>query len=164
MANKVLLKAEKEEQIIVKTQIKKKIEGFQNELNKQKENKDVIYQMRFKPKSDTTIKVTRGSNMNEYLKVKDGDEGPHVENIRLTKLFEGDTIEDDFVKNFNLPINKKQLKNLDYLKFDKDSKEYKYLISHRKELGGFLPKRSPSLEKLELDNFNHFDEYWTYVC
>ena len=65
----------------------------------------------------------------------------------------------DFVKNFNLPINKKQLEDLEYLSFDKDSEEYKYLISHRKELGGFLPKRSPSIQKLEFDNFDHFNEY-----
>ena len=65
----------------------------------------------------------------------------------------------DFVKNFNLPISEKQLKDLDYLTFDKKSEEYKYLISQRKNLGGFLPKRKPSFEKLEFNNLNHFSEY-----
>ena len=47
----------------------------------------------------------------------------------------------DFIKNFNLPIDAKKLKKLDYLKFEKGSNEYKYLLKQRKKLGGFLPKR-----------------------
>ena len=47
----------------------------------------------------------------------------------------------DFIKNFNLPIDEKKFLDLEYLKFSKDSKEYKYLVNQRKKLGGFLPKR-----------------------
>ena len=49
----------------------------------------------------------------------------------------------DFIQNFNLPIDTKNLNNLNYLKLGKNTKEYKYLISQRKKLGGFLPKGSP---------------------
>ena len=65
----------------------------------------------------------------------------------------------DFVKNFNLPLSEKQLKDLDYLTFNKKSEEYKYLTSQRKDLGGFLPRRNPSIEKLIFDSLNHFHEY-----
>ena len=47
----------------------------------------------------------------------------------------------DFIKKFNLPIDNKKLNNLEYLKFSKNSREYKYLINQRKKLGGFLPRR-----------------------
>ncbi len=65
----------------------------------------------------------------------------------------------DFVKNFNLPVSEKQLKELDFLSFNRNSEEYKYLTSHRKNLGGFLPKRKPSTQKLKLNNIEHFTEY-----
>ena len=65
----------------------------------------------------------------------------------------------DFVKNFNLPIDEKMLDDLDYLTFNKNSDEYKYLISKREDLGGFLPTRKPSVQKLKLNNLDHFNEY-----
>ena len=65
----------------------------------------------------------------------------------------------DFIKKFNLPINEEKLRNLDYLKFDKKSKEYKYLISQRNNLGGFLPSRKPFVSNLLFSKSDHFNEF-----
>ncbi len=65
----------------------------------------------------------------------------------------------DFINKFDLPINKKQLQKLDYLKFSKQSKEYKYLISQRKKLEGFLPERNTTSSKLKAMNNSHFNSF-----
>ncbi len=65
----------------------------------------------------------------------------------------------DFIKKFNLPINEEKLRNLDYLKFDKKSKEYKYLISQRNNLGGFLPSRKVFVSNLLFSKSDHFNEF-----
>ncbi len=65
----------------------------------------------------------------------------------------------DFIKNFNLPIDSKKLKNLDYLKFSKNSSEYKYLVNQREKLGGFLPRRMTTKANLKVNNNSHFDEF-----
>ena len=65
----------------------------------------------------------------------------------------------DFIKNFNLPIDTKKLSELEYLKFNKNSKEYDYLINQRHKLGGYLPKREATKCNLKLDNNSHFDEF-----
>ncbi len=65
----------------------------------------------------------------------------------------------DFIKKFNLPISKEKLRNLSYLEFKKESKEYKYLISQRKKLGGSLPKREAKETNLKIADKNHFEEF-----
>ena len=65
----------------------------------------------------------------------------------------------DFIKNFNLPIDSKKLKNLDYLKFSKNSSEYKYLVNQRDKLGGFLPRREAIKANLKVNDNSHFDEF-----
>jgi len=65
----------------------------------------------------------------------------------------------DFIKNFNLPIDTKKLNKLNYLKFNKNSKEYKYLIDQRKKLGGFLPKREALKSNLKVGTKSHFEEF-----
>jgi pyruvate dehydrogenase E1 component len=67
----------------------------------------------------------------------------------------------DFIKNFNLPIDSKKLKNLDYLKFSKKSREYKYLLKQREKLGGFLPRREAKKANLRVGDNSHFDEFNT---
>ena len=67
----------------------------------------------------------------------------------------------DFIKKFNLPIDSKKLKNLEYLKFSKNSREYKYLVNQRKKLGGFLPRREAIKANLKVNNNSHFDEFNT---
>ena len=65
----------------------------------------------------------------------------------------------DFIANFNLPIDSKKLKNLEYLRLSKNSKEYKYLINQRKKLGGFLPKREVIKANLKVKSNSHYDEF-----
>ena len=65
----------------------------------------------------------------------------------------------DFIKKFNLPIDDKKLDKLHYLKFDKNSSEYKYLVNQRKKLGGFLPKREAAKTDLKVNDDSHFDEF-----
>ena len=65
----------------------------------------------------------------------------------------------DFIKKFNLPIDTKKLNKLDYLKFNKNSKEYKYLINQREKLGGFLPKRVALKSNLKVGTKSHFEEF-----
>ena len=66
---------------------------------------------------------------------------------------------EDFIKKFNLPIQKKQLENLEYLSFDKNSEEFKYLISQREKLGGFLPARNEMPCELKVEDDKHFDDF-----
>ncbi len=65
----------------------------------------------------------------------------------------------DFIKNFNLPIDSKKLKNLEHLRFSKNSREYQYLVNQRKKLGGFLPIREVIKANLKVNNNSHFDEF-----
>ena len=67
----------------------------------------------------------------------------------------------DFIEKFKLPLNKKQYESLEYLKFKKNSKEYKYLISQREKLGGFLPNRNAQKANLKVKNESHFDDFNT---
>jgi pyruvate dehydrogenase E1 component len=67
----------------------------------------------------------------------------------------------DFINNFNLPIDSKKLKNLDYLKFSKNSSEYKYLVNQRERLGGLLPRRQAIKANLKVSDNSHFDEFKT---
>ena len=49
----------------------------------------------------------------------------------------------DFIKNFNLPIDVNKLSSLEYLRFNKNSKEYDYLVNQRHKLEVFCPKEYP---------------------
>ncbi len=68
-----------------------------------------------------------------------------------------------FAKNFNLPVDNKALEDLSYLKFPKNSKEYKYLHERRNQLGGFLPNRQIFNTKLRFadDHFKDSDNETT---
>ena len=65
----------------------------------------------------------------------------------------------DFINKFNLPIDTKRLTDLNYLKFNKNSEEYNYLVSQRQKLGGFLPKREVTKCNLKVDSNSHFEEF-----
>jgi pyruvate dehydrogenase E1 component len=67
----------------------------------------------------------------------------------------------DFITNFSLPIDIKNLDRLDYLKLEKNSKEYKYLLDQREKMGGFLPKREAVKANLKVKNSSHFEEFST---
>ncbi|WP_374488090.1 pyruvate dehydrogenase (acetyl-transferring), homodimeric type [Zoogloea sp.] len=61
-----------------------------------------------------------------------------------------------FRDRFGLPVPDDQLAELPYLKFPKDSAEYKYLRDRRMELGGFLPSRRRSAEALPVPALDSF--------
>ena len=67
----------------------------------------------------------------------------------------------DFINNFKLPIDTDNTKDLSYLKFDKESKEYKYLLYQREKLGGYLPKRQTIKANLTVNDTSHYDEFST---
>ena len=53
-----------------------------------------------------------------------------------------------FVENFDLPKDKIDFDNPDFIQLDSKDDLFKYLIERRKSLGGFLPKRDVSKTKL----------------
>tara|TARA_B100000963_G_scaffold356678_1_gene377257 strand:- start:4587 stop:7187 length:2601 start_codon:yes stop_codon:yes gene_type:complete len=63
----------------------------------------------------------------------------------------------NFITKFKLPINS-NLKDLDFINIEKNKKLKNYLIEKRKLLGGFLPSRKISNQKLicAKDTFNSF--------
>ena len=65
----------------------------------------------------------------------------------------------DFVSKFNLPLTDEQIQKLEFLQFDEQSEEHKYLLEQRKQLGGFLPCRKASLLSLNFDNDSCFEEF-----
>ena len=64
-----------------------------------------------------------------------------------------------FRDRFDIPIDDHELETLPYIKFDKDSPEYKYLINTRKKLGGFLPIRKFDVQPLSEPASDIFKKY-----
>ena len=64
-----------------------------------------------------------------------------------------------FKDKFQLPIKDKNIETLPFLNFKRDSKEYKYLVKKRKNLGGFLPKRIANQTNLCIDTNQHFEDF-----
>ncbi|WP_343189220.1 pyruvate dehydrogenase (acetyl-transferring), homodimeric type [Buchnera aphidicola (Chaitoregma tattakana)] len=60
-------------------------------------------------------------------------------------------------ENLSLPIDKKKIKNLSYIKFQKNTEEYNYIHMHRKRLGGYVPFRLQKFTKhFTLPKFKEF--------
>ncbi|BFI91189.1 pyruvate dehydrogenase (acetyl-transferring), homodimeric type [Enterobacterales bacterium endosymbiont of Anomoneura mori] len=78
--------------------------------------------------------------------------GKNFESQNIAHQVKNMNIEDlhYFKNNLKLKISDKKIKNLEYIKFNKDSKEYKYIIKCRKLLNGFIPKRLNFIK----NNFN----------
>jgi len=53
-----------------------------------------------------------------------------------------------FVENFNLPKEQIDINDPDFIELDSKDELYEYLVERRNELGGFLPKRNISEQKL----------------
>jgi len=64
-----------------------------------------------------------------------------------------------FRDRFDIPIDDHELETLPYIKFDKDSPEYKYLINTRKKLDGFLPIRKFDDQPLSEPASDIFEKY-----
>ena len=66
-----------------------------------------------------------------------------------------------FRDRFDIPIDNSDLEELPYIKFEKESPEYKYLIETRQKLGGFLPVRKfdeQPLSKPAIEIFNKYQQ------
>lgn len=63
-----------------------------------------------------------------------------------------------FRARFKIPIDDKQLENVEYIKPDPESPEVKYLHARRKALGGYLPARPNTSEKLTIPPLETFSK------
>ncbi|MDX1455908.1 MAG: pyruvate dehydrogenase (acetyl-transferring), homodimeric type, partial [Gammaproteobacteria bacterium] len=61
---------------------------------------------------------------------------------------------------FNVPVSDEQIDSgeIPFLTFKKDSREYKYLMERRKQLGGHLPQRKPVDESLKIPDIDIFKQ------
>jgi len=64
-----------------------------------------------------------------------------------------------FRDRFDIPLDNDELEDLPYIKFEKDSPEYKYLIDTRQRLGGFLPVRKFDDQPLKEPTAEIFSKY-----
>ncbi|MEJ2055095.1 MAG: pyruvate dehydrogenase (acetyl-transferring), homodimeric type, partial [Calditrichaceae bacterium] len=65
-----------------------------------------------------------------------------------------------FRSRFGIPISDDNLADAPFYKPSEDSDEMKYLHEKRKELGGYLPARKESNEKLKLPDDSFYDEFY----
>lgn len=64
----------------------------------------------------------------------------------------------NFRNRFNIPVSDDKIHNFPFVKFKKNTDEYKYLHERRKMLGGYLPKRRSNFnEKLTIPDLKHFE-------
>jgi len=61
-----------------------------------------------------------------------------------------------FRDRFKIPVDDQQLENLEYIQPDENSPEIKYLHARRQALGGYLPARPESSNKLEVPELSAF--------
>ena len=64
----------------------------------------------------------------------------------------------EFRERFGVPISDEEIAETPFFRPAPDSKERQYLISRRKKLGGFLPKRVTHAEALEIPKLDSFSE------
>jgi pyruvate dehydrogenase E1 component len=62
-----------------------------------------------------------------------------------------------FRDRFGVPVPDEKLDEVPYLKFDENSREYKYLTERRDALGGILPSRRRKAEPLEVPPLSAFE-------
>jgi len=67
---------------------------------------------------------------------------------------------ENFIDKFNLPVKKNNLENPDFLDLSKHKELNNYLHERRKALGGFIPERKVSKEKLKANK----DTFVTFDC
>lgn len=63
-----------------------------------------------------------------------------------------------FRTRFGIPIGDDEIKDAPFYRFPEDSEEYQYLQERREKLGGFLPARHASEEKLEVPPLEAFEK------
>ncbi|HLD14602.1 MAG TPA: pyruvate dehydrogenase (acetyl-transferring), homodimeric type [Burkholderiales bacterium] len=84
-------------------------------------------------------------------------EAGEAQNITHQQKKMGTTSLQAFRNRFKLPLTDAQLEQLDYIKPDKDSPEYKYMVERRMALGGFVPSRQRKTTALEVPALSIFD-------
>ena len=63
-----------------------------------------------------------------------------------------------FRDRFDVPLSDKEAAKASFYRFNKNSKEQKYLIERRKALGGFIPKRENKAKKIKIPDNTDFQE------
>jgi len=63
-----------------------------------------------------------------------------------------------FRSRFAIPIADDEIKDAPFYKPPDDSEEMKYLHARREELGGYLPARTPTTERLEIPPLSEFED------
>jgi pyruvate dehydrogenase E1 component len=66
----------------------------------------------------------------------------------------------EFRARFRVPISDEEIAETPFFRPGPESRERQYLLGRRKKLGGFLPRRVVSAEKLELPNGESFAEFY----
>ena len=84
-------------------------------------------------------------------------ESGEAQNITHQQKKMGTTSLKAFRDRFKLPLTDEQLERLDYIKPDKDSPEYQYMVERRMALGGFVPSRRRKAAALEVPALSIFD-------
>jgi len=64
-----------------------------------------------------------------------------------------------FRKRLEIPIPEDEVAEKPFYRPAEDSPEMRYLKQHREDLGGYLPKREPVEETLDLPSFNDFETF-----
>ncbi|HKI57636.1 MAG TPA: pyruvate dehydrogenase (acetyl-transferring), homodimeric type [Trueperaceae bacterium] len=64
-----------------------------------------------------------------------------------------------FRDRFDLPVSDDEITTYPFFRPEDDSPEMRYLLERRRELGGFLPARSPTSERLEPPAAESFEEF-----
>ncbi len=64
-----------------------------------------------------------------------------------------------FRDRFDIPVRDKDIKDAPFCRFEKDSREYEYLMDRRQALGGGLPRRVVSAPKLSPPERSTLDEF-----
>lgn len=107
---------------------------------------------------DQAVKHTGGPTVVLFLGIKGyglvGAESKNVAHNHLEMSFEDLK---QFRDRFHLPLNDKQVEDLEYYHPGPQSDEVRYLQLRRKELGGYLPARFSQAPKLPIPALNVFD-------
>ena len=92
-------------------------------------------------------KTVKGFGMGESGQGLNNSHGQKKMDIESLKIFR---------ERFKIPVSDEQLESLEYIKPDPESAEIKYLHSRRKHLGGYLPTRPLSSNKLAIPELDEF--------
>ena len=66
----------------------------------------------------------------------------------------------EFRERFGVPISDEDIAETPFYRPPEDSPEIKYLLEHRKALGGFVPKRDVKCQPLEIPTREFFSEFY----